>query len=114
MINKITVSLAATEEELWKTSIEMELGFDHIEEVGDGSLKAVDTDGQVMSLYVPSVAEVSMPVTVDNMNTTEQLTGTPDGERAIVEQNPTNIEINVNQTGRGTIPVVPGPGTYGM
>lgn len=109
MIQKLIISLSMSKLEEWTTTVKLESGFHHIDKMDNGTEKAIDIDGAVMSVYVPEITKRKMPVTVDNMKPKDNITGTPDGELAIIDQNPTNVDINVNQTGLGPAAFVPYP-----
>lgn len=108
-VNRITISLSATEEELWETEVKLLPSFGHIEEGKDKGVKvAFDQDGQTLSVHVPAATQRKMPVNEDNMTEKDNIKGTPDGEVAIIEQNPSNTDIMVDQTG-GTPSIVDAP-----
>lgn len=103
-VNRITVSLSTSDEELWETAVKLELGFAKIEKQDSGVLVAFDLDGQQISTHVPTLTKRAMPVDEDNMKDTVQVIGTPDGEIAIIEQDPTNSNLTVNQVDGGIHP----------
>jgi hypothetical protein len=100
-VNRIMISMSTSDEELWETAIKLEPGFAKIEKQDSGVLVAFDIDGQQMSVHAPTFTKRAMLIDEDNMKDKEVITGTPDGETAIVEQNPTNTDITVDQGGGG-------------
>lgn len=87
MINKLMISLSISNEELWTHAVQQEVGFDRIERRDNGMLAAIDIDGKVMSIWVPEVAEVGTPITMENLTSPQTNTI---GDIAVIEQSPTN------------------------
>jgi hypothetical protein len=93
MIERITISMSTTEEELWETQVKLDAGFDKILMMPNGSRKAFNIDDELISVWVPSMTPIAKPVTEDNMDPVKRMLGTPDGEPVIEEASPTEVNI---------------------
>jgi len=110
MKERIFISLSLTKADEWETQVELDPGFDKVETSEQGVRTAFDIDGNVLSVFVPELTRSKHPVNEDNMGPKEVITGTPDGETAIIEQNPTNTDIIIAPTDMSPNPLVPNSG----
>lgn len=91
---KILITLSSsTNTANWEEKVRKLKNFDRIVLTKSGIYQALDKDDSIIDIFVPDKKQLKRYKTDKNMNEAKPLVGTPDGELAIIEQNPTYITV---------------------